>query len=657
MSTVRRLGLLAILTLLAAVVTSGSVLSRRGGRRHGSPVDIDGFELRRCSDLAVGGPVQRAGRWQHQLHGLQFRHRDERVLQEDGGFRRDRHLVQHWAIGLFHEPSSLSVPVHARRRRWSCLRVQPPGRKWSADHEPHTERVRHSKASSPAPSATGTTRPSMRSTPASPCRTRRSSRTTAAIPPVRTTCLWRLLSPRRTRDRLAASSRRPAYPTPGNPRRPGPLSSNGTPPNLAGLGSGERGRCRVAGARHSTAGISFVETAYAKNVGLPVASVMNAAGDAVQPSSYNVAEALTGAILYSDLTQNLAGVYTNPNPATYPLSAYSYFVAQCVPSAAQAAQNFACDSAGGVTMGTTQGAEMAQFITYVACRGPEQNGEPRLFADTSQPGRRRLPGRGPIPGRDRHRLRRPPQNCANPYITGALQPVGGPTVVAAPPPGGSDDTAAAAAVAAAGAANAAAAASAARGATTAGTAAGAAGSAASAGGGAAAGASPAAAAAAAAKAKKALDPLTNPVLAYPRQTALANAASNALSGYSPLQIALWSGLFAVFLIGVPLFLWTQQRRRRRSVSEGEIRGLDRHDARRSPPHLPSIARVALALAGLGLLVFASGAAVSRRRRRRRTTLPARPRRRRAASRPSRPGTPSPPVRSPTWASTRRCTSK
>ena len=355
---------------------------------------------------------------------------------------------------------------------------------------------------------------------------------------------------------------------PGTPSATWASFSNGTPPSLNTLDPANGADAASQGPAQTSGAISYVETAYAQNVGLPVASVVNAAGDAVQPSSYNVAEALTAAILYSDLTQNLAGVYTNPNPATYPLSAYSYFVAQCVPSAAQA-QNFACDSGGGVTMGTTQGAEMAQFITYVACAGQSRMASlgysplpANLVVDDFQAAGR-LPG-GTEPAAPTA------QNCANPYITGALQPVGGPTVVGTTDPGGSDDTAAAAAVAAAGAANAAAAASTAKGATTAGTAAGAAGSAASAGPGAAAGASPAAAAAAAAKAKKALDPLTNPVLAYPRQTALANAASHALSGSSPVQIALWSGLFAVFLIGVPLFLWTQQRRRRRSVSDQGI---------------------------------------------------------------------------------------
>ena len=105
-----------------------------------------------------------------------------------------------------------------------------------------------------------------------------------------------------------------------------------------------------------------------------------------------MAVALTGAILYADLTQNLGGVYTNPNPNAYPISAYSYFIAQCVPSQA-AAQSFACDSSGNVTMGTAQGAELAQFIAFVACLGPGQNGRARLFAHSRQPGPGRLPGR------------------------------------------------------------------------------------------------------------------------------------------------------------------------------------------------------------------------------------------------------------------------
>ncbi len=193
------------------------------------------------------------------------------------------------------------------------------------------------------------------------------------------------------------------------------------PPGLVGVNGSD---AASQGPVHTPGGITYVETAYAKNVGFPVASVVNAAGIAQQPSSYNVAVALTGAILYSDLTQNLAGVYTNTNPDTYPISAYSYFIAQCVPSQA-AAQSFSCDSGGNVTMGTAQGAELSQFIAFVACLGQSKMAElgyspipPNLVWDDFQAAGR-LPGgtTPPYPNA---------QNCPNPYITGQLQSPGGP---------------------------------------------------------------------------------------------------------------------------------------------------------------------------------------------------------------------------------------
>ena len=207
---------------------------------------------------------------------------------------------------------------------------------------------------------------------------------------------------------------------------------DGQPPGL-GLVGVNGSDAASQGPVHTQGGITYVETAYAKNVGFPVASVVNAAGVPVQPSSYNVAVALTGAILYADLTQNLGGVYTNTNPNAYPISAYSYFIAQCVPSQA-AAQSFACDSAGNVTMGTAQGAELAQFITFVACLGQSKMAElgyspipPNLVEDDFQAAGR-LPG-GTTPA--------PPnaQNCDNPYITGQLQSPGGPGQVTQSNPG------------------------------------------------------------------------------------------------------------------------------------------------------------------------------------------------------------------------------
>ena len=66
--------------------------------------------------------------------------------------------------------------------------------------------------------------------------------------------------------------------------------------------------------------------------------------------------------------------------------------------AAAATQNFACDSTGNVTMGTSQGAEMAQFIEFVACLGQSKMAQlgyspipPNLVEDDFQAAGR-LPG-------------------------------------------------------------------------------------------------------------------------------------------------------------------------------------------------------------------------------------------------------------------------
>ena len=177
----------------------------------------------------------------------------------------------------------------------------------------------------------------------------------------------------------------------------------------------------------SPGGISYDETAYAKNAGLPVASVVNAAGNAVQPTSQNTVEALQGATLNADLTENLGGVFDDTASDAYPLSAYSYLVTQCVPTQA-AAQNVSCDgnSNGNVTMGASQGSELSQFITYIACLGQSRMANlgyaplpPNLVEDAFQ-AVGRLPG-GTTPP--------PPtaESCPNPTIAGgtsSISPVG-----------------------------------------------------------------------------------------------------------------------------------------------------------------------------------------------------------------------------------------
>lgn len=331
---------------------------------------------------------------------------------------------------------------------------------------------------------------------------------------------------------------------PGTPSATWAEFSSGVPPGLQGLDGVNGADAASQGPVHTQGGIAFVETAYAKNVGLPVASVVNQAGVAVQPSAYNVAVALTGAILYADLTQNLSGVYTNPNPYAYPISAYSYFIAQCVPSQA-AAESFACDSSGNVTMGTAQGAELSQFIAFVACLGQAKMADlgyspipANLVLDDFQAAGRLPGGTEPAPPT--------PQNCPNPYITGQLPSPGGPTQVSGGNPG-SD-----------------------LGPTTAGTTAvtnpASAGHVTVASGPGVSGPGSSVASTAGAKKavvkKAAVNPLTDPAQAYPRQDALTAAATRALLGWSPAELALWCSVFVVVLVAVPLTIWLWQRKRR-----------------------------------------------------------------------------------------------
>jgi phosphate transport system substrate-binding protein len=221
---------------------------------------------------------------------------------------------------------------------------------------------------------------------------------------------------------LAAFQQAASVPsTAGQPSATWAVFPNGTPPKFASLVSVNGADATSQAPVHQPGGISFVETAYAKNEGLPVASVVNAAGNGVQPTAENSVEALEGATLNADLTQNLSGVFDNAAANAYPLSAYSYVVTQCVQKQAKA-QKTSCDGSGKVTMDTAQGAELAQFITFVACLGQSKVAQlgytplpPNLVEDAFQ-AVGRLPG-GVTPP--------PPTaaNCPNPTITGGLSSI------------------------------------------------------------------------------------------------------------------------------------------------------------------------------------------------------------------------------------------
>jgi phosphate transport system substrate-binding protein len=234
-------------------------------------------------------------------------------------------------------------------------------------------------------------------------------------------------------------------PNPGQPTAIWPVPAQGSnpPPSVyPGWGSGnlvgESGSDNAANyvaAVSSVGSITYVETAYAKEHNFPVASLMNASGNAVQPTSVNVATALEAAILHADLTQDLTNVYTNPAANAYPLSAYSYLVTPCSPQLA-AAQGSNCASSGPGNPATgptspfppNKGQELGQFVAFLACAGQEKMallGYSPLPANLVQEDFNaigRMPGGQEPPPVS-------PATCQNPYVTGALPSTTGPTIV------------------------------------------------------------------------------------------------------------------------------------------------------------------------------------------------------------------------------------
>jgi phosphate transport system substrate-binding protein len=159
--------------------------------------------------------------------------------------------------------------------------------------------------------------------------------------------------------------------------------------------------------------VTYVETAYALRLHRPCVSVENPAGAFVQPSATADAIALTQDQLAPDLEQDLTQVFLNPNPQSYPISAYSYLIAQVTPNPS-----------------APIGAELGQFIQFIACRGQIAAGTlgyspipPNLVSDDFA-AVNRLNGAA--------QLTTPTAaNCPNPYLTGAISVPGIPTVAPA----------------------------------------------------------------------------------------------------------------------------------------------------------------------------------------------------------------------------------
>ena len=98
---------------------------------------------------------------------------------------------------------------------------------------------------------------------------------------------------------------------------------------------GEQGSANVVSYIASPFGngaIGYVEYAYALATHLPVAELRNPAGRYVLPTAASVTAALRQAVINEEvssrnfLQQNLNRVYTNTDPASYPLASYSYLI-------------------------------------------------------------------------------------------------------------------------------------------------------------------------------------------------------------------------------------------------------------------------------------------------------------------------------------------
>jgi len=332
----------------------------------------------------------------------------------------------------------------------------------------------------------------------------------------------------------------------------------------AGNMIGQSGSDNVANyvsAASSNGAITYVETAYAKEHNEPVASLVNASGAAVQPTSLNDATALEDAILHADLTQDLSGVYTNPLPNAYPISAYSYLVTPCDPALA-AAQSppTSCTGTGASVFPTAKGQALGQFVAFLACAGQQKMA---------------VLGYSPLPpnlvqedfdaiGRINGGQQPPPVSaatCKNPYVDGQTPLPGEPAVVgqAAGTPGGGATTAAKTVTGPGGS-------KAVTGSTgvagTGGSGTGAAATVGSAQGGPTVIQKGSVAADGSVTPVSTVPPGPNP---YQRDDGLTAAATSLLKGLSPgAEVALWCGVLAVLLGGPPLFSFWRRRRRRRA---------------------------------------------------------------------------------------------
>jgi phosphate transport system substrate-binding protein len=125
-------------------------------------------------------------------------------------------------------------------------------------------------------------------------------------------------------------------------------------------------------------------------------------------------------VLAPDSSQNLDAVYASTNPLAYPISAYSYILVQCAPSADRPTCASPYTNPG--IAGT-----LAQFMRYVACGGQVKMAEIGYSPLPPQLSQFLADAVGRMTGQPAETLTA--QNCDNPQFQGGSLGVG-----AAPPP-------------------------------------------------------------------------------------------------------------------------------------------------------------------------------------------------------------------------------
>jgi phosphate transport system substrate-binding protein len=132
----------------------------------------------------------------------------------------------------------------------------------------------------------------------------------------------------------------------------------------------------------------------------------------VAPSEETDAVGLERAQLLPDLEQKLQGVYSNPLPTAYPISAYSYLVTPKGPG----------------SISPAVGAVLGRFIRFFSCSGQNSAGDlgysplPPNLVDADFAAINRIPGAARAPAEATA------ANCSDPYVDGQIQLPGEPCI-------------------------------------------------------------------------------------------------------------------------------------------------------------------------------------------------------------------------------------